>query len=160
MGIEIERKFLLKEAADAAWKIGVTPVHCLQGYLALEAACTVRVRVAGERAFLTVKSAAIGATRQEFEYAIPCDEALEMLRTLAHKPLIEKYRYVIPHGGLTWEVDEFLGENHGLIIAEVELESEDQSVDKPAWVGREVTGDSRYYNSTLVDMPYSRWEKE
>jgi adenylate cyclase len=117
---------------------------------------TVRVRLLGERAFLTVKGPTAGASRAEFEYAIPPDDARAML-DLCEKPLIEKTRYVVPHGGLVWEIDEFHGANAGLVVAECELASEDQPLDKPDWVGEEVTGDARYYNSSLVARPFSTW---
>jgi adenylate cyclase len=99
----------------------------------------------------------VGATRSEYEYEIPLGDAKEMIETLAEKPLIEKTRYKIPLGNLTWEIDEFLGENEGLIVAEVELKSEDQILDKPVWVGDEVTNDPRYFNANLVKNPFTRW---
>jgi adenylate cyclase len=118
---------------------------------------TVRVRTAEDKAFLTIKGLTLGATRAEYEYAIPFDEGKAMLDALAEKPLIEKKRYKIPAGDLTWEIDEFLGENAGLIVAEVELTSEHQAFDRPAWLGDEVTGDTRYYNANLIKKPFTRW---
>ncbi len=118
-----------------------------------------RVRTAGEQAFLTIKGATVGITRAEYEYAIPLAEANALLDTLAKQPIIEKIRTVIPVGSVVWEVDEFLGENKGLIVAEIELESEDAYFSKPEWIGEEVTGDPRYYNSSLVAHPFSLWGK-
>jgi adenylate cyclase len=118
---------------------------------------TVRIRVADAKAFITIKGPTVGATRSEYEYEIPFGEGNAMLETLAEKPLIEKTRYRIPVGNLTWEIDEFLGENAGLIVAEVELKSEDQTFDKPLWVGDEVTNDPRYFNANLVKNPFTRW---
>lgn len=154
MGTEIERKFLLK---SDAWRSLAPGIRYRQGYLSSAKERTVRVRTAGDAAFLTVKGLVLGATRAEYEYAIPLADGNEMLDTLAEKPLIEKVRYAVEHGNVIWEIDEFLGENQGLVVAEVELGSEDQPFDKPAWVGEEVTGDPRYFNSSLVAHPYSRW---
>lgn len=157
MGIEIERKFLL---AGDAWRALAEPVLLRQGYLCSEPGRVVRVRVEGGQGTLTIKGASSGATRGEWEYAIPLDEANELLDRLCERPLIEKYRRRIPCAGLTWEVDEFLGENEGLAFAEVELQSEDQPVDRPAWIGREVTDDPRYFNSNLIRHPYREWRDE
>lgn len=157
MGIEIERKFLLHEAAGTAWKDGISGVYYRQGYLSREKGCTVRVRVAGGKGWLTIKGATSGAMRQEYEYVIPHEEAMDLLRNMAQQPLIEKYRYSIPFAGHVWEVDEFLGENRGLVVAEVELQCEGEAVELPPWAGREVTGDTRYYNSNLAEMPFSCW---
>lgn len=153
MGEEIERKFLV---TSDAWRRGTgTPVR--QGYLSLDEKRSVRIRSTPEGAYLTVKGASRGARRSEFEYEIPVKEADELLGSICVTPIIEKIRYQILFGGLTWEVDEFLGENQGLVIAEVELEREDQEFDKPEWVGEEVTEDPRYYNANLVVKPYTRW---
>jgi CYTH domain-containing protein len=111
----------------------------------------------GDQAFLTIKGITVGATRAEYEYPIPFDECNAMLDTLAEKPLIEKKRYKIKRGDLTWEIDEFFGDNKGLIVVEVELQSESQAFDKPDWVGDEVGGDPRYFNSNLIKHPYTRW---
>jgi len=119
---------------------------------------TVRIRIAGEEAFITMKDHAIGFTRHEFEYEIPKYDAAQMLELMCAKPQIEKYRYVIPAGSLKWEVDEFLGDNSGLIVAEIEVPSEDTEFDIPEWVGEEVTGDKRYYNSHLCNNPYKNWK--
>lgn len=154
MGTEIERKFLLK---GDAWRALAKGVAYRQGYLNSAKERTVRLRTIADKAFLTVKGISVGATRAEYEYPIPLADCNAMLDTLAEKPLIEKHRYKIPHGGRVWEVDEFSGDNRGLVVAEVELDSEDQAFDKPAWVGAEVTGDPRYFNSNLVKHPYTRW---
>jgi adenylate cyclase len=154
MGTEIERKFLLQ---GDAWRSLAAGIRYRQGYLSSAKERTVRVRTAGDAAFLTIKGLATGATRAEYEYAIPLEDGNEMLDTLAEQPLIEKVRYTIAHGNAVWEIDEFLGENQGLVVAEVELSSEDQPFDRPEWLGEEVTGDPRYYNSSLVAHPYSRW---
>ena len=127
-----------------------------QGYLSRTKERVVRVRTVGERGFLTIKGLATGASRIEYEYEIPFIEAISMLETLCEKPFIEKKRYEIEFHGLVWEVDEFLEENQGLVIAEVELETEDQYYEKPVWVGEEVTGDPRYFNSNLVKHPFSK----
>ena len=155
MGIEIERKFLV---IGTAWKENATPVACCQGYLCPGSGVTVRVRTMGGRGFLTVKGRGEGLARPEYEYEIPVDEAREMLEGLCVKPLIVKERYRVVHDGLVWEVDEFGGENRGLVLAEVELAHPDQAVSLPVWVGREVSGDYRYYNASLVSNPYARWQ--
>jgi CYTH domain-containing protein len=157
MGVEIERKFL---PASDQWRSLAKGIHYCQGYLNRHRERTVRVRTIGERGFLTVKGASRGATRMEFEYEIPVEDARVMLAELCEKPLIEKKRYRIDHAGHTWEVDEFFGENQGLVVAEIELEREDQPFAKPAWIGKEVTGDPRYFNSSLIANPYRNWTKE
>lgn len=154
MSKEIERKFLVK---GDAWRALANGTTYRQGYLNSAKERTVRVRTAEDKAFLTIKGLTLGATRAEYEYAIPFDEGKAMLDALAEKPLIEKKRYKIPAGDLTWEIDEFLGDNAGLIVAEVELKSEDQAFDRPAWLGDEVTGDTRYYNANLIKKPFTRW---
>jgi adenylate cyclase len=154
MAKESERKFLVK---GDAWRALAKGTTYRQGYLNSVKERTVRVRTAEDKAFLTVKGLTVGATRPEYEYEIPFDEGKAMLDTLAEKPLIEKKRYKIPAGDLTWEIDEFLGDNAGLIVAEVELKSEDQAFDKPIWLGDEVTGDPRYYNANLIKNPFTRW---
>lgn len=152
MAIEIERKFCV---VGTDWKPSAG-VRMRQGYLSRDKARTVRVRVAGDAAFLTVKGISKGATRAEFEYAIPLDDARQLL-ALCDGPLIEKTRFAITHQGTTWEVDEFLGDNAGLVVAEVELQSEDQPFARPPWLGAEVTHDARYFNSSLASYPYSQW---
>ena len=154
MGIEIERKFLV---TGDAWKAAAEGVLYRQGYLSTDKARTVRVRIAGEQSFLTVKGLSSGNARAEFEYAIPLADAAEMLDQLCLKPLIEKRRYTLQCHGLCWEVDEFLGDNLGLVIAEVELDSAHQAIELPQWVGREVSDDARYFNSSLIAHPYSTW---
>lgn len=152
MATEIERKFLVQ---GTDWH-SAHGVHIWQGYLNRDKHRTVRVRVAGEQAFLTVKGVSHGATRSEFEYGIPVADAVE-LRLLCDGPIVEKVRRKIMHGGLTWEVDEFLGDNSGLVVAEIELESESQAFALPVWVGQEVTDDPRYFNSNLATHPYNTW---
>jgi len=154
MGTEIERKFLLK---GDEWRNLGKGVHYRQGYLNSAKERTVRVRTINEKGFLTVKGITVGATRVEYEYEIPKDDCNAMLDDLAEKPIIEKSRYKVEYNGLIWEIDEFFGENQGLIVAEVELESEDQKFEKPEWVGEEVTGDPRYFNSNLINHPYTKW---
>ena len=154
MGIEIEKKFLLK---GGEWKQLAVGIAYRQGYLNSVKERTVRVRTINDKGFLTIKGVSVGATRLEYEYEIPLEDAQALLNELCEKPLIEKNRYKVDFGGFTWEIDEFFGQNDGLIVAEIELESEDQSFDKPQWVGEEVTGDSRYFNSNLIKNPYSQW---
>jgi CYTH domain-containing protein len=117
----------------------------------------VRVRIAGVEAFLTVKGKSQGAERAEFEYRIPPEDAKYMLNNLCDKPAIEKYRFVTEYEGFKWEVDEFLGDNAGLVVAEIELESEGQEFPRPGWLGEEVTDDARYYNANLVEKPFREW---
>ena len=148
MPLEIERKFLV---TGTAWR-SPDAQRLVQGYLSRDKARTVRVRIAGPLAFLTIKGATSGASRVEFEYPIPLADA-EALLGLCEGPLIDKVRHRVAFGGLLWEVDEVLGENAGLVVAEVELEREDQAVDLPPWVGEEVTHDPRYFNSNLVNRP-------
>jgi CYTH domain-containing protein len=154
MGTEIERKFLMK---DDAWRSLAKGTKYRQGYLNSTKERVVRVRTIDDKGFLTIKGITTGATRVEYEYEIPDAEATAMLDELCEKPLIEKNRYKIAFGGFTWEVDEFFGENQGLIVAEVELESEDQPFEKPDWIGEEVTGDPKYFNSNLIQNPYLKW---
>ena len=154
MGKEIERKYLIK---DDSWRECAPGTTYRQGYLSTVKERTVRVRTIDDKGFLTIKGITIGATRREYEYEIPTADANEMLDELCEKPIIEKTRFKIPHAGLTWEIDEFAGVNQGLIVAEVELESEDQNIDFPPWVGEEVSGDPRYFNSNLIANPYTNW---
>ena len=154
MGIEIERKFLL---AGDAWRGLGQPVLLRQGYLSSARERVVRVRIEGGQAMLTIKGANVGATRGEWEYPIPLADATELLDGLCEQPLIEKYRHRIEHAGMVWEVDEFLGANAGLVVAEIELASEDQPFEKPDWIGAEVSGDARYYNANLIRHPFSQW---
>jgi adenylate cyclase len=154
MAKEIERKFLMK---NDSWRGLASGEHYRQGYLSTAKERTVRIRTVGHTGFITVKGINTGATRSEYEYEIPFIDATEILEELCERPLIEKMRYRIPFAGLTWEVDEFEAENKGLITAEVELKEENQAVSIPDWIGQEVTGDPRYYNSNLVARPFSRW---
>lgn len=156
MGSEIERKFLLR---DGSWRAGASGVALRQGYLSSAKERTVRVRTVGECGWITVKGLTRGIRRQEFEYQIPVADAREMLDSLCERPLIEKVRYRIPHAGHTWEVDEFLGDNQGLVLAEVELVDESVNVELPPWAGEEVSGDPRYFNSSLAKSPWSNWGK-
>jgi CYTH domain-containing protein len=151
---EIERKFLVK---GEAWKALAKRTSCRQGYLNSIKERTVRVRTIADKGYLTVKGITTGATRVEYEYEIPAAEADAMLTDLCEKPLIEKNRYKIQTGPHAWEIDEFLGENQGLVVAEVELTSGNQAFQKPEWIGRDVTGDPRYFNSNLIKHPFTRW---
>ena len=154
MAAEIERKFLL---ANDGWRGLASPRLIRQGYLTLAPHCIVRARISGPDAWLTVKGVSIDGCRDEYEYAVPLRDAEEMLDRLCQGPLIEKWRSRIPHAGLVWEVNEFLGENAGLMVAEVELERREQELALPSWIGREVTGDLRFHNSNLMKNPFSRW---
>ena len=151
---EIERKFLV---TGDGWRGQGAGKRYRQGYLSTVKERTVRVRTVGDKGVITVKGISTGATRSEYEYEIPRADADEMLDRLCERPLIEKTRYRIPGDGVVWEVDEFDGENRGLIVAEVELRREDQAFTRPDWIGREVTDDPRYFNANLVTHPYSRW---
>jgi CYTH domain-containing protein len=152
MGIEIERKFLV---VGTTWR-QAPGVRFSQGYLNRDKERTVRVRLAGEQAFLTIKGISVGASRAEFEYEVPAADGEQLLK-LSDGPIIEKIRRVIVLEGATWEVDEFLGENAGLVIAEIELQSEDQVFARPEWLGEEVTHDPRYFNASLAAHPFSQW---
>jgi CYTH domain-containing protein len=153
MGIEIERKFLVR---SDDWRSLGCPIHYAQGYLVADGERTVRVRLAGENGFLTIKGGSHGFSRKEFEYQIPANEALEMLK-MCTIPIIEKYRTKILFEGKIWEVDEFEGENKGLTMAEIELQSEDETFSVPSWIGEEVTGDLRYFNARLAIHPFKKW---
>ncbi|MBF0153860.1 MAG: CYTH domain-containing protein [Magnetococcales bacterium] len=155
MGLEIERKFLVR--GDAWRSLGAgTPYR--QGFLSADRERVVRVRIAGDAATLTIKGPTRNLARAEFEYPIPVEDARFLLDYLCLHPLIEKIRYRIPAGDLVWEVDEFTGENQGLLLAEVELTTADQLVALPPWVGEEVSHDPRYFNSNLIVHPYCRWQ--
>ena len=154
MATEIERKFLVH---GVPWHNDIG-VRFSQGYLNRDKERTVRVRIAGDKAFLTVKGVTRGATRVEFEYGIPLSDAEQLLK-LSDGPIIQKNRHVLVHDGDTWEVDEFLGDNAGLVLAEIELTSEDQPFSRPPWLGTEVTRDLRYYNSSLAGQPYREWRE-
>ena len=150
MGVEIERKFLL---AGEGWRALGEAQLLRQGYLSSAPERTVRVRVEGGQGVMTIKGKSVGATRSEWEYPIPLADANELLDRLCEQPIIEKYRRRIALGAHVWEVDEFLGANAGLVVAEIELASEDEAFDKPDWIGQEVTGEKRYYNSSLIKAP-------
>jgi adenylate cyclase len=155
MGKEIERKFLV---TGNQYRHLAGGMLVEQGFLSLEAERTVRIRLAQGKGYLTVKGAVRGITRSEFEYGIPASEARMILDELCVKPIIHKYRYRIHFGGFLWEVDEFHNENQGLVIAEIELQEEDQPFPRPEWIGREVTGDPRFYNVNLVKDPFMNWK--
>ncbi len=161
MGIEIERKFLVtgdgwRTAAHAVIPMAQGYINDLGAMDRGEQKASVRVRIQGDVAYLNIKSRELGHTRQEFDYPIPVAEARELL-ALCVGGLIDKRRHLVNHGGLLWEVDEFLGDNAGLVVAEVELESADQPFDKPDWAGAEVTDSVRYYNLALASRPYGQW---
>lgn len=153
MGLEIERKFLV---IGDGWNRGKGQ-RITQGYLNRDKERTVRVRIAGNEAFLTIKGATRGASRAEFEYPIPLQDAQQLIG-LCERPVIDKLRHVLVHDGMAWEVDEFKGANLGLLVAEIELTHESQRFTKPAWVGEEVTDDPRYHNSALSSHPYAEWK--
>jgi adenylate cyclase len=157
MGREIERKFLV---TGNDWRRQAVGMEYRQGYLCADGDRTVRVRIAGEKAFVTIKGKSSGISRMEFEYAIPVEDAKVLLAELCEQPIIEKIRYKIDYQGFVWEVDEFLGDNAGLLVAEIELAEEEQAFEKPPWVGAEVSADRRYSNAGLVRYPFSRWEKK
>jgi len=155
MAIEIEHKFLL---TNDAWRVlASSSVIYKQGYLSSQATSSIRVRISAEKAWLNIKSATIGTQRQEYEYEIPLADANEILLSLCAKPIIEKTRYFVNNNGNIWEIDEFYGDNQGLIVAEIELPCVDTVFQKPHWIGEEVTHDKRYYNNNLATHPYSQW---
>jgi len=154
MGTEIERKFLVK---TDAWRKITSGITIYQGYLNRSKHKTVRVRLYGSHAYLTVKGITSGISRKEFEYEIPSKDAMYIIEHLCDKPAIKKTRFEITHRGKTWVVDEFHKENKGLIVAEVELESEHELFDKPDWIGTEVSGQPKYFNSNLIESPFSTW---
>ena len=153
VGTEIERKFLV---VGDSWRGLAEGTDMRQGYLSTVAQRTVRVRLAGDQAYLTVKGPSVGATRAEFEYEIPVADA-EQLLAMCEGSLIEKTRYRIPADEVVWEVDEFQGDNAGLLVAECELETADQEFARPEWLGNEVTDDARYYNANLSKQPFKNW---
>jgi adenylate cyclase len=153
MGTEIERKFLVTDPSVVA---GVAGTALRQGYLSRVPERSVRVRRSGDRAWVTVKGISVGPTRSEWEWEIPTRDADGML-AICDGPILEKTRHLVEHDGRTWEIDVFGGENAGLVMAEIELESEDAVVGMPAWAGREVTDDPRYYNSALAVSPFGSW---
>lgn len=155
MGLEIERKFLVRHRH---WKSQGKGVLLRQGYLSADPERVVRVRIEGETAMLTIKGRTVGATRGEWEYPIPLADAQVLLNRLCLRPLVEKYRYRIEYQGMIWEVDEFVGDNAGLVVAEIELASEDQLFAKPDWLGDEVTYEARYANANLTRLPFNQWK--
>ncbi|MCB1829386.1 MAG: CYTH domain-containing protein [Chromatiaceae bacterium] len=155
MGLEIERKYLV---INDLWKNNViAESHLQQGYLANQKNASIRIRTGNGKAHLNIKSTTVGIRRLEYEYEIPIADAREMLREIALQPYIEKTRYIVRNGGHDWELDVFAGENRGLIVAELELDSEDEPFELPVWAGEEVSGDVKYYNVNLINHPYSRW---
>lgn len=158
MAIEIERKFLLE---NEKWRENVSnSVIYKQGYLSSQPTSSIRVRISDKQAWLNIKSATIGTQRAEYEYEIPLSDAQEILNNLCLKPVIEKTRHFVKHENHLWEIDEFYGENAGLIVAEIELNSVDEIFEKPEWIGEEVTQDVRYYNNNLAREPYSQWRND
>lgn len=163
MAIEIEKKFLLK---SDEWRHDAEGQKYVQGYINQEPGRTVRVRITEENSYLTIKGkpeeseGKLGAAKLEFEYIIPQADAEEMISKLCSGPIISKTRYRVPYKGFIWEIDEFYGENEGLILAEIELDQEDQPFEKPPWIGKEVTSDKRYYNARLSQHPYSEWKDQ
>ena len=157
MGIEIERKFIVITTKLTDAGIGT---RIVQGYLSSEKGRTVRVRIEGEEARITIKGPSEGFSRAEYEYPIPLADAREILDDLCERPFIDKTRHRVDYGGRTWEIDVFHGDNEGLVMAEVELESEEAAVELPPWAGREVSRDRRYFNSNLAKEPWPRWRDE
>jgi len=155
MGIEIERKFTLK---NDNWRKDVRrSQRYVQGYLAGNDRSSIRVRVAGDKANLNIKSATLGIFRQEYEYDIPLADAVDMLEKLCEKPVIDKVRHFVTFDNKTWEIDEFSGENNGLIVAEIELNNENEAITLPEWADEDVSHDARYYNVCLVKHPFKNW---
>jgi adenylate cyclase len=154
---EIERKFLVR---DNRFLEGLAGERLLQGYIANTRLAVVRVRVSGNEAWLTIKGRAVGIVRREFEYPIPLVDAEAMIAELCDGPVVSKLRYLVEHGGHTWEVDVFDGANRGLVVAEIELDQEDQHFERPDWLGTEVSHDPRYLNVSLARHPYREWGGE
>lgn len=155
MAIEIERKFLIK---NNAWCEQVSKqVDFQQAYLANNEQSSVRIRIEGSDANINIKSMTLGRSRSEFEYSIPLEDAQELISTLCAKPIVSKTRYWVYYADKCWEIDVFKGENHGLIVAEIELDTEDEVFEYPVWLGKEVTHLERYYNMCLRTYPYSQW---
>lgn len=154
MAREIERKFLVQEG----WQPQDAGIKIAQGYLSTVPERTVRVRIKGNKGYLTIKGKNKGISRAEFEYEIPRQDAEEML-AMAEQPILAKTRYIEKHGDNLWEIDVFAGENQGLVVAEIELPAEDSAFVRPDWLGEEVSGDVRYYNANLIKQPYSLWKK-
>ena len=158
MAIEIEHKFLL---ANDDWREQIIrSIKYRQGYLNSQATCSIRIRISDDHAWLNIKSATIGTHRNEYEYEIPIPDANEIVQNLCRKPIIEKTRHFVIDDGNTWEIDEFDGDNLGLIVAEIELSEIGKPFSKPHWLGEEVTHDLRYYNNKLAIHPYSKWSEK
>ena len=158
MPLEIERKFLVK---DLSWKESATSYKDFQqGYFPTGDGVTVRARIAGDKARLTIKGPVSGISRAEFEYPVPIADAIAFLTDFCVKPVILKRRWYVPFGGFTWEVDEFAGKNEGLIVAEIELDAPDREFPVPLWLGREVSHEPRFRNSRLVRHPFCEWTDE
>jgi adenylate cyclase len=155
MAIEIEKKFLVN---GEDWKEGSSSTVYYQGYLCSGTGQTVRVRIAGDKAWLTIKGKHTNISRLEFEYPIPLADAQAMLDEVCEQPVIHKRRFIKEYEGFTWEIDEFYGDNQGLVVAEIELASEDQEFPRPHWLGEEVSHHGRYYNASLRTYPYSKWK--
>ena len=155
MPIEIERKFLL---SSDKWRDEVVRSSRIrQGYMGKIDKASVRIRVQGDKANINIKSATLGMRRMEYEYEIPLSEAEEMLDQLCNQPQIDKTRFIVKRDGHVWEIDEFYGDNEGLLVAEVELDDEAEEIIKPDWIGEEVTADPRYYNVSLIKHPFNKW---
>lgn len=154
MGIEIERKFLVR---SDEWRRNAESVRCIQGYLAVGPPVAVRVRIMGNQATLNIKKSSLDIVRSEFEYSIPMEDAKMLLENHCEGFPIDKTRHKVTFGGLVWEVDEFHGHNQGLVVAEIELERADQAFARPPWLGDEVSLDPRYLNSSLSALPFSQW---
>lgn len=162
MAREIERKYLLK---NENWKsLAFQKTHFAQGYLnditSEQAKSSVRVRIEGAKANMNIKSLEIGLSRDEYEFSIPLEDARKMLDTLTVGPVIEKNRYLVRHEQHIWEIDEFMGDNAGLVIAEVEMDDEEETVALPKWAGREVTEEARFYNISLSKHPFNQWSED
>lgn len=157
MAKEIERKFLVDQTKLPILK---NPHVIKQGYIPTKETATVRIRISNEKAFLTLKGKATGLTRSEFEYFVPLDDAEKMLQELCSSPLIEKKRYLIPYKGHIWELDIFEGDNEGLIVAEIELDNENEVFERPQWITKEVSFDPRYRNANLTTFPYTMWNEK
>ncbi len=156
MAVEIERKFLV---VNEQWRTSADDgVRYLQGYLATTQSCSIRARVGGDKAWLNIKGATVGASRLEFEYAVPVADAEAILANLCATS-VEKTRYRVFHAEHLWEVDVFAGENAGLVVAEIELKSEDERFARPPWIGADVTAERRYYNACLAEQPFSGWSR-
>ncbi len=155
MATEIERKFLV---INDQWRAqAVRSESYQQGYLNTAERCSVRIRIAGEHAFLNIKSATLGIRRLEFEYSIPVADARQMMQQFCRDRSLSKRRYFVPCGRHTWEIDVFEGANAGLVVAEIELGDEQEPFTRPSWLGDEVSDDPRYYNVCLIEKPYSQW---